>query len=100
MALKTIRRDVLKRLVENDKVEAKCNYRYTDDYIGDNADNFGKSDYMPCRIIKDNSEFKEGYMNLRDFDFKTKSGMAYKDDNGEIRLIVHSNLSYTLRVKE
>lgn len=113
--MKTIKRNWLKKQIELGKIEAKCNYHMTDDYAWDNANNFGKTDWMKARLsnptykevtlyngnkttIRDNDDFIEGMMNFRSYDFTGKSGGAYTNERGEIILRVHSNLSYTLRI--
>jgi hypothetical protein len=112
--MKKIRRDVLKRGVESGKYEIKCNHHMTDDYAFDNSNNFGKTDWMPGRIrhpkweeitlqngcVRDvlkTDDLKPGYMNMMDFDFTSSYGLAYYEDDGTIRLIVDSNLSFSLR---
>jgi len=118
MKSKTINRGWLKKQVSLGKIEAKCNYHYTDDYRYDADVNFQKTDWMPCRMQNRvyendpvtgfsrliNDDFKTGFINFEDWDFKTKSGGAWQteDDqkNGVISFIIHSNLSYDLRVKQ
>lgn len=45
-----MRRDVLRRRIESGALVARCAHRYTDDYAGDAADNFGKTEWLPARI--------------------------------------------------
>lgn len=114
--MKTVNRGWLKRQVEAGKVEAKCDYHFTDDYAWDNASGFGKTDWLPARIqhptykevgepghersITDNDDFIEGMMNFREWDFKAQSGAAYcRDGETDIHFRIHSNLVYTLRIK-
>lgn len=99
--MKTVNRGWLRRQIAAGKVEARCNYRYTDDYAFDNATGFGQTGWMPARISTGYGDFVEGVMNFTEFDLKSSSGRAYwKDDTQtEIRLIVHSNESHTLRIK-
>jgi len=40
-----------------------------------------------------------GKLVMHQFDFKSKSGRAYQDDNGRITLCVHSNLVYTVEIR-
>ena len=113
--METVRRDWLKKQVAAGRIEAKCDYHYTDDYLYDAASNFGKTDWMQARLCvpKFGSEipgerercldhdFIEGQMNLRADDFTGNCGRAYwaNKEQGLIHLRVHSNLSYTLRIK-
>lgn len=79
--------------------EAKCDYRYTDDYAFDDAYGFGKTDFMPARV----GNFETGYCSFREDYFRSlKEYGAYLSFNadGSISLSPHSNLSYTLRLKE
>ena len=115
--MKTIKRNWLKKQIAIGNCEAKCNGRYTDDYQFDNAENFGKTDWLPARIstpvfqefvnrvgnvenrcVAD--DFVEGMMNFRDYDFEGKSGRAYQhEESGIITLRIHSNESYSIRFK-
>jgi len=114
--MKTIRRDWLKRQIEKGNVEAKCQHDLTDDYQFDNANDFGKTDWMEARMsrptykevtnyvgnkvtVVDDRDFIDGIMNFKDYEFTGKSGGAYRTNDETIHLYVHSNLSYTLRIK-
>lgn len=111
-----LNRGWLKKEIAKGNIEAKCNYSYTDDYAFDNANDFGKTNWQPVRIRHPRFESytypngstidrcvdddrKEGYLNLNEGDFSGKSGGLYRTNDGEIRFYVHSNLSYTVRVK-
>lgn len=99
--METVNRGWLKRQVEKGHVLAKCEYRYTDDYRYDAACNFGEMPgYVQAWLAKENdySNHIEGKLKLWDFYFNSKSGCAYKNNDGTITLNVHSNLSYTLRI--
>ena len=115
MTTKTIRRDWLKRQIELGRIEAKCNYHLTDDYAYDNATGFGRTDWLKCRIRRPvfgeyvseygftltrcmNDDMVYGMMNLTDDDFTGKCGSAWWDDGSTITLVVHSNLSYDMRL--
>lgn len=114
--MKTIRRDWLKKQIENGKAEAKCDIHLTDDYVFDNAYGFGKTEWLPCRISKPvyehiilengaeidmcvDSDHKDGYINLRSYHFDSGS-KASDNGDGTINLKVHSNLYYTIRLKD
>jgi len=117
MASNTVNRGWLRKQIEAGNVEVKCNYSLTDDYAWDNANNGGKTDWMPARIRRpkfaklDNDggyqdgrciddDRKDGYMNLDEHDLTSRSGMAYRDskDNSIIRLSPYSNLCYSMRI--
>ena len=110
---KTIRRDTLKKMIENGKIEAKCTFKLTDDYVFDNAYNFGKTEWLPARLARPtyeeitlhngnkitqctDSDHKDGYANFNDWDF-SKGAKAYLADDGTISFRVSSNEHYTLR---
>jgi hypothetical protein len=112
------RRDWLMRQVDAGKMEARCDGHYTDDYLYDAATNYGISkSWKPARIRRPKFEPREmaggfmrdvcvdpdsrdGYMNLMECDFTGNCGRCYlNEETGHITLYVHSNLSYTLRVK-
>lgn len=113
--MKTIKRNWLKKQIEDGKVEAKCDYSMTDDYAFDNANCFGATGFAKARIsrptfktitlpngaereVLEDSDTIDGAMNFKEYEFTGKSGAAYKTDDGLIRLRVHSNLVYTLRM--
>ena len=115
--MQTVNRGWLRKQVEAGTMEAKCDYHLTDDYAYDNANNDGRTSWLPARIrkpvwmtyrdehgyererIKDD-DFVHGAVNLLASDFHGKSGRAWKQADGHIALIVHSNRSYTLRAKQ
>ncbi len=87
----TIRRDVLKGMVKSGKMEASsCNL----------ANNFTDSPYLPARIKAGIEDFKEGYMNLSEADFKSNVGYADKNPDGSYLLAVHSNQWFSLRARQ
>jgi len=111
----TVKRNWLKRQIELGKVEAKCTHHLTDDYAFDNANKFGVTDWLKCRIsrptwkdvtlyngntitVRDDDDFVTGQMNLDDHDFEGKPGRAWRNPDGTITLIVHSNLAYEMRL--
>jgi hypothetical protein len=114
--MKTIKRNWLMKQIELGKMEVKCEMSLTDDYRFDVANEFGVSDWMPARIrhprfekrelyngnVVDmcaDDDRKDGFANMGEYEFTGKSGHAYWIDDEKIRLSVHSNLWYTLRVK-
>ena len=86
-----IRRDVLKRMVEKGEMEASS---------VNLANNFTATKWFPARIKKEYGDFKEGYMNLTPFDFKSKSGHVREDKDGTITMGVHSNQWFHLRKRK
>jgi hypothetical protein len=111
----TVRRNWLKKQVNAGKVEARCTISLTDDYAFDNANDFGKTGWLPARIRHpefteyqtpggwmntrcSNDDHQPGYMNLDEHDFVSRSGGAYTKGD-VIVLYVHSNLYYEMRIK-
>lgn len=103
---KTVNRGWLKRRILEGKVEAKCNYKYSDDYAYDAAVNFNKSEqWLPARITEPHTnpetgrydqDRREGFMNFDASDFRNY-GRAWLDDDGTICLYFGYR-SYTLRL--
>ena len=101
MPVKNYNRGLLKRRIQKGELVAKCDHHYTDDYAHDNASNFGRTEWMPVRVVEHlgPDSFKEGWMSLAEWEFRTKSGLAYVDGEGVIGLKVHSNLHYSFKEK-
>ena len=98
MAYQTVNRGWLKRQIEAGKMEIKCRYEYTDDYAGDAAANFGKTDWMPARIGSTLNDKAEGVISLQEYSFKGRDGAAYRtDDSSVITLRVYRGLVYEFR---
>ena len=116
--MQTIRRDWLRRQIEAGQIEARCNYHLTDDYRGDAADNFGKTEWMPARIRHPRFETytspwgaecqrcvdhddPPGFLHFFASDVEGKSGMAYweSEPEGLIRFRIHSNAAFSMRVR-
>ncbi len=102
--MKTVNRGKLKRLAEQGKLLARCNYCYTDDYAWDNANNFGRTkQYLPVYVIqKGESRWNvpEGYIGIDEYYFRCKGGHAWEEKDGTITLYPYQNLSYSLKIKE
>ena len=101
--MKTVNRGKLKRLAEQGKLLGRCKYRYTDDYIYDNATNFGRMEnYFPVFLIPNEGrhEIPEGHIGIYEWYFTCKSGRAWEEEDGTITFYPHSNLSYQLKIKE
>ena len=89
----TIRQDVVRRAIERGEFEAlECKYSYTDDYLWDNAVNFGRRFVTAERM-------------LREYSILTPScwiNGEKKNINGkecyEVTINFHSNLSYAMYV--
>lgn len=93
--MKTVNRGWLKKKVEKGEVEAKCNYRHDPQF--DNIE-YGSDRWIPARLSRCHGDFMEGEMNFKEWDFRSKSGCAWKNPDGTITLIIHSNSSYELRL--
>lgn len=97
MAHVTFNRGRLLSLARAGKLTKVEGYRYEDG----GADDPVSRKELPVRIIGDGRpDFVDGYCNLRESDFKSKSGTAYRkgDTADTVVLIVHSNRNYTFRV--
>jgi len=90
----TVNRGWLKKQVQAGKMEIKCQYHYTDDYAHDAAVGYGKTDWM------DATDYFNDGCGINWY-FGTQSGGAWWSDDAktEITLLIHSNLSYRLRMK-
>jgi hypothetical protein len=98
---KIAHRGHLKNLVKKGMIEAKCLFSMTDDYAYDNAYKFGvDKDYLPCEFVEFYSDAKKGFISFKDWDFGTASGYLSKEQNGTYSFAIHSNLVYTVRIKE
>jgi hypothetical protein len=98
MALHTFNRGKLRRLVEAGKVETVSTYSF-DDMHGE----YRSARPMPVAMWPANWRgFRGGVCYMTEHDFTSKSGRCYRrDDSGAIvTLIVHSNSSYELRIRE
>lgn len=98
----TVRRSAVLKLLKQGKLEAKCNYHYTDDYVFDNAVDFKRTDWMPCRLRAERTDTPQGYISFDEDDFSSSysTGGTRLNEDGTISFSIHSNLNYTLRVKE
>lgn len=95
------RRGLLGRAKRGELI-GKCDFKFTDDYAFDNDTNFGKTGWLPVRIRKNHEDFEQGYLNLDEHCFKSKTGAAWYEDEHftTVGLCVHVNLYYTLRIKD
>lgn len=115
MSYATIQRDWLKKQIEKGLVEAKCELHLTDDYQFDDANGFGKTEWLPAHIMHptmrtvtlDNGVEREivvadnrleGHLNLYAYYFDRNGGSAHRNADGTIHLRIHSNLYYSLRI--
>lgn len=90
-----VNRGWLKRQVQAGKMEAANDYRY-DEMEGQTVG--GK--WFPAVFRQQGDKFEPGQIAFTDHDFSSKSGTAYRQPDGTICLIIHSNQSYKLRVKQ
>lgn len=94
--MKTIRRDVLKRLAQQGRLVMTESYRFDDAY--------GESRIaveLPVHFIEENGgDWRDGYCNVREHYFSSRSGTAYYRDEsrGLVCLIVHSNHNVDFRI--
>jgi len=120
MKFRTVNRGWLKRQVEKGNVLIRCRFYLTDDYAWDNANNGGRTDWMPARIKHPkyegyvneygyfrsrctDSDHLDGYINLDEGDFSTTTGRAYRDVDGQdnhINFSIFSNLLYECKIVE
>lgn len=94
-----IRRNWLKRQVAAGLIEAKLDFAIERDGNGSN-DRFG-GDWKPCYLKTEHGDIRQGQIGFDGFDFATNTGMAYWEDadHTTIAFIIHTNLSFTLRIK-
>lgn len=123
MSHNTVNRGWLKRQIQSGNVIAKCNYHYTDDYAWDAAVDYQRTDWLPAyfnppqrwelanpdnphgphHCVNNHERNPQGYISFDDHDLDSTSGRAYwSEDDGEavIKLSVHSNLLFTLKLIE
>lgn len=91
---KTINRGQLKRLVERGDLEARTEYCF-DETMG--CTQGDSSPWKPARLRREYGDTKQGFFNISDFSFRTKSGAAWQNPNGTITLMVHGNEYIELR---
>ena len=97
MAYKTIRIDVLRRMIVADKLEAKVAQRLTDDFAWDAATNFGRTDWKPAAIGReDGGEF----VSLGDYMFRAGGARCYRDTESQEIHVTFGGTYWTLREKQ
>ena len=91
----TYNRGKLLRLAKAGRLVRVASYRFDDMYGAEQT----RSDAaeIPVRIIARGSEWKDGFCNLYESDFKS-SGRAWDNGNGTICLYIHSNHNVDVRV--
>jgi hypothetical protein len=97
---KIAHRGHLKNLVKKGLIEVKCDFHYTDDYVMDAANDHGKTDWMPAVFTDAYKYSSKDEQQFKDWDFGTSSGYLYARENGFYSFAIHSNLVYTVRIKE
>jgi hypothetical protein len=97
--IETFNRGQLKRLAAAGRLEIVESYNF-DDMHG--VSRTGSETIIPVMYPKpdDWRDRKEGTCYLSDWEFKTKSGCAWRNPNGTITLVIHSNHNLTFRVKQ
>ena len=91
--MKTVRRDKLKRLAAAGRLVMVESYHF-DDMTGESRGN----KELPVRVMSGHGDWKEGWCNVWEIDFTTKSGSAWENPNGTITLYIHSNSNLDFRV--
>lgn len=84
--IQTVRRDKLLRDIKKGLYVGKCSGRYTDDYAWDAATNFGETEILEINIKDKGQAAKAGALNIREEEFRGRSGGAYRDEE---RFCVH-----------
>ena len=88
----TIRQDTVRKAIEANEFTALfCNFSYTDDYAYDNANNFGEGQVSAQTLLKT-------YRVLRPSCWVRGIKKIKGQDNYEITIQFHSNLSYSMYV--
>lgn len=98
--MKMVNRGWLKRQIAAGKIEARCNFSYTDDYAWDNATNFGRTEWLPMYLMEGWQDHRENQIGVHAEELQFESGRAYRVNEQEIRLSIHHNLLYTCRIVE
>ena len=91
--METVNRGRLLKLAKAGRLTMVQSYHFDDMYGQETS-----TKEIPVRIKSAYDDFKEGFCNLLESDFKSKSGCAYKSGD-TIVLIVHSNCNYNFRVQ-
>ena len=96
MNYKSFNRGKLKRLAGAGKLVCQGYYHFDDMY----GESRGKAEEIPVVYPKptDWHDRKEGTLYLGDWDFRSKSGCAWLNENGTVTMVIHSNLNYTFRI--
>ncbi len=93
--MSAFRRDKLRRLVEAGKMQVIGTYHF-DDQFGTS----GGKKLMECGIMPEDRDTRiPGVCYLFPSDFKSSAGCCWKNPNGTITLIVHSNSNYDFQLK-
>jgi hypothetical protein len=94
--METVNRGWLKRMAAKGRLEMVASYHF-DDMMGESR----SRDRLPVVYPRpvDWHDRREGTVYLSDFEFTTKSGRAWRNEDGTVTLVVHSNSDYTFRVK-
>ena len=91
----TMRRDRLRRLCEQGKLQLVASYSY-DEMMGPDR---LRGDPIPVTLMpEDRGTCREGVCYLHPGDFRSSVGRAWRDDSGLVTLYVHSNSNYTFRI--
>ncbi len=95
-AIKTFRRDKLRRLIEAGKVTLAGAYHF-DDMHGESRTHKA----MPVAMRPaDYRERKQGICYIGDWELNSGSGRAWLNPNGTVTLYVHSNSNYDFTISD
>lgn len=88
----TVNRGQLKKKVEKGIMLARTGYSYDGRTVKQDTE------WIPARLSSDYGDFKEGFYNLRDYQFKLKASRAWIGKTGIITLMITQN--YYVELKE
>lgn len=96
--INTVNRGKLRRDIEKGLYEGKLGFSISRD--GEYPDKFGyKEKWLPVRVSKGFNDFVNNQINLHEYSFKAKTGLAYKEKD-IIHFSGHSNELFYLRKKK
>jgi hypothetical protein len=94
MAHKTVRRDMLRRLVDSGRLFMAESYSFDDMHGESRSENRA----IPVRMMPADRNTSEGTCYLFESDFKSGSGSAWRNADGTITLYIHSTRNLTFLV--
>lgn len=91
----TVNRAQLRKLVEAGQLEGRTWYHYDETTVTTAST---APAWLPVRLKADGGDFKDDHVNLDAEDLGAGHARAYIDDARRLKLRIHSNLVYELRV--